>query len=160
MSCLEPGEAIETTRFILPVRLDEAALALEDIIPSLINTADGKGDCRAVAAITDKLESCVFEQSVLPSVPEPGGPIIALEGEDSTEAVLDSWLAKGTVLGADGYHGVFVAFMEVMRRPLQGSWTVQTMTVMGTKQSVPSLLEELQHEVCDAEEYSRIGRIF
>jgi hypothetical protein len=151
MSCLKPGEAIEVTRFILPVRLNEAALALEDMIPSLINNADGEGDCRAVAAITDKLESTIFEQSVIPSMPEAGGPIMALEGEDSTEAVLDSWLAKGSVLGADGTHSVFVAFMEVMRRPLQGSWTVQTATVMGTKQSVESLLEELEVESSYAE---------
>lgn len=145
MACLGPGEAVETSGLVLPVRLDEAAYALEDLVPSLVN-ASGVGDCRAVAAITDRIESCAFEQTFIESVPAIDSPIIALEGADTNEAVLDSWLAKGTVLGADGGYTVFVAFMEVMRRPTQGCWVASSITIMGTKQSVRSLIEEMELE--------------
>jgi hypothetical protein len=144
MSCLEPGKSVEATGLILPVRLDEAALALEDIVPRLVNAAADTGDCRAVAAITDKFESCTFEVNEIESIPDAGGPIMPLEGEDSTAAQLDTWLAKGTLLGEDLSYTVFVVFLEVMRRPGQGSWSAQAATVMGTKQSVESLLAELE----------------
>jgi hypothetical protein len=97
-------------------------------------------------AITDRFESCGAEEIHVESVPEAGGPIMPLAGAETTAAILDSWLAKGTVLGEDGDYSVFVVFLDVMRRPLQGSWTVQTMTVLGTRQSVPSLIEELEIE--------------
>jgi hypothetical protein len=145
MACITPGEAIEATGLLMPVRLDEVALALEDIIPGLVNSS-GIASCSAVMAITDRFESCGCEEIMVESVPEPGGPIMPLEGEKTTAAILDSWVAKGTVLGADGDYSVFVVFLDVMRRPLQGSWTVQTMTVLGTRQSVPALIEELEIE--------------
>ncbi len=143
MACLQPGEAVEANGLILPVRLGEAALALEDIVPHLVNSADSHGTCRAVVAITDKLESCAFEQTTIASIPEVDSPIMPMEGRDSSVAVLDSWVAKGSLLGADGTHSVFVAFMDVMRRPFQGSWTVTNLTLMGTRQSVASLIEEV-----------------
>jgi hypothetical protein len=146
MSCLEPGRAVEAACFILPVRPDEVALAIEDVVPRLLNATKGVGDCRAVAAITDRFESCVFEQSHIPCLPEAAGPIVPLAGDSASDAVLDSWLAKGTLLGEDGQCSVFVAFLEVMRRPFQGSWTVQTLTILGTKQSVASLLDEIERE--------------
>ena len=65
-------------------------------------------------------------------------------------ADLVSWLAKVTLLGGDGGHCVFVAFVEVMRRSVQASWSVQSITVMGTKQSVGSLLKELDFEAAAA----------
>jgi hypothetical protein len=145
MTCLSPGEALEATSLVMPVRLDEAALALEDIIPRLVNNS-GRSSCRAVMAITDRFESCGCEEIHVESVPHAGGPIMPLEGEETTAAILDSWVAKGTLLGGDGDYSVFVVFLDVMRRPLQGSWTVQTMTVLGTRQSVPSLIEELELE--------------
>lgn len=145
MACLAPGEAIEATDLAMPVRLDEAALALEDIIPRLVNSS-GLGSCRAVMATTDKFESCGCEEIHVESVPEAGEPIMPLEGGETTAAVLDSWVAKGTLLGADGDYSVFVVFLEVMRRPLQGSWTAQTLMVLGTRQSVRSLIEELEIE--------------
>lgn len=146
MSCIEPGQAVEAACFILPVRPDEVALAIEDIVPRLVNSTRGIGDCRAIAAITDRFESCVFEPSYIPCLPDVTGPIIPLAGHSTSGAILDSWLAKGTLLGADGQCSVFVAFLDVMRRPLQGSWTVETVTILGTKQSVESLLQELEHE--------------
>jgi hypothetical protein len=135
---------LEATGLILPVHLGEAALALEDIVPRLVNAASEIGDCPAVAAIVDKFESCTYEETRVESVPDVGGPIMPLEGEDTTAAILDTWLAKGTILGEDCDYTVFVVFLEVMRRPLQGSWSVQAITVMGTKQSVESLLGELE----------------
>lgn len=146
MACLRPGRVIEATRLVLPTRLEEAAIALEDIIPALVNAAEGVGDCRTVAAITDKFESCAFEQTYIESVPDAGGPIMPLEGQGPTRALLDSWLAKGTLLGDDGSVSVFVAFMDVMRRPQQRSWSVETITIMGTKQTLASLFEELQED--------------
>jgi hypothetical protein len=145
MACITPGEAIEATGLVMPVRLAEAALALENMIPGLVNSSE-IGSCRAVMAITDRFESCGCEEILVESVPEAGGPIMPLEGEETTAAILDSWVAKGTVLGADGEYSVFVVFLDVMRRPLQGSWTVQNLTVLGTRQSVPSLIEELEIE--------------
>jgi hypothetical protein len=145
MACLAPGEAIEATNLVMPVRLDEAALALEDVIPRLVNSS-GLGSCGAVMAITDRFESCGCEEILVDSVPEAGGPIMPLEGGETTAAFLDSWVAKGTLLGSDGDYSVFVVFLDVMRRPLQGSWNVQTMTVLGTRQSLPSLIEELEIE--------------
>jgi hypothetical protein len=131
----------------MPVRLVEAALALEDIVPRVVNATRGMGTCPAVVAVVDRFESCTFEEETVPSIPEVGGPIVSLQRGDTTEAVLDTWLAKGTLLGTDGAYSVFVAFMEVMRRPLQGSWTASTLTVLGTEQSVASLLEELELEL-------------
>lgn len=151
MSCLEPGRAVEASCFILPVRPDEVALAIEDLVPHLVNAASDAGDCRAIAAITDRFESCVFEQTYLPCLPDVDGPIVPLDGDPDCGAVVDSWLAKGTLLGQDGRCSVFVAFLDVMRRPFQGSWTVQTVTILGTKQSVQSLLEELEREESWAE---------
>jgi hypothetical protein len=145
MACLDPGRAVESSGLVLPVRIDEAAYALEDLVPSLVNRS-AVGTCRAVAAITDRFESCAFEQTFVESVPDAGEPIRALEGRDTNEAMLDSWLAKGTVLGADGDYTVFVAFMDVMRRPQQGCWSVRTITVMGTRQPVASLLEEIDRD--------------
>ncbi len=144
MACLQPGEALEATGMILPVRLGEAALALEDIAPRLVNDAHAANDCRAVVAIIDKFESCAIEPTHVQSIPDAGGPIISIAGLEPTEAYIDSWLAKGTLLGEDGSYSVFVAFMDVMRRPFQGSWTAQTITILGTRQSVQSLLEELR----------------
>ncbi len=149
MACLAPGQALESTGLTMPVRLEEAALALEDIVPGLVNSS-GLGGCRAVMAIIDRFESCGCEEMHVASVPMPGGPIMPLEGEDSTAAYLDSWVAKGTLLGADGDFAVFVVFLDVMRRPLQGSWTVQTSTILGTRQSVGSFLEELELEAVPA----------
>jgi hypothetical protein len=145
MACLAPGKAIEATGLLMPVRPDEVALALEDVIPRLVNTVGG-GDCPAIVAITDKFESCGGEELHVQSVPEAAGPIIPLEGDATTAAYLDSWLAKGTLLGADGCYSVFVVFLDVMRRPCQGAWTVQTMTILGTRQSVQAHLEELAAE--------------
>jgi len=150
MACLWPGRVIEATRLKLPTRLDEAALALEDIVPALVNASENAGDCRTVAAITDKFESCAFERTYIQSMPDAGGPIMPLEGQAATDALLDSWLAKGTLLGDDGSVTVFVAFMEVMKRPLQPSWTVETITVMGTKQTLASLFEELEEDAAYA----------
>jgi hypothetical protein len=145
MACITPGEAIEATGLVMPVRLEEAALALEDVVPRLIDSA-GRGGCRAVMAIVDKFESCGCEELHVESVPEAASPIMPLEGEDSTAAYLDSWVAKGTVLGEDGTYSVFVVFLDVMRRPMQGSWTAQTMTVLGTRQTVRALLAEIEVE--------------
>ena len=145
MACLAPGKAIEATGLLMPVRPDEVALALEDVIPRLVNSA-ACGDCPAVVAITDKFESCGCEELHIQSIPEAARPIIPLEGDVTTAAYLDSWLAKGTLLGADGSYSVFVVFLDVMRRPCQGAWTVQTMTVLGTRQSVRAHLEELELE--------------
>lgn len=146
MPALRPGQTVEATGLIMPVRMSEAALALEDVVPRLVNAGASRRDTKAIIAIVDRFESSAFEQIYLESAPAAGGPIMPLEGEESTAALLDSWLVKGTLLGDDGQHSVFVAFMEVMRRPLQGSWAVQSISVMGTKQSVRSLLEELEHD--------------
>ncbi|HEX9093167.1 MAG TPA: hypothetical protein VF902_04215 [Coriobacteriia bacterium] len=146
MACLEPGRTVEETRLVLPVRFEEVTEALEDIVPRLVNSTHGVGSCRAVAAIIDRFESCAFEETLLPSLPEVGGPIRPLEGAEGNEAFLDSWVAKGTLLGEDGVYTVFVVFIEVMRRPLQGSWTAHAFTVLGTLQSVGSLIEELKSE--------------
>lgn len=146
MACLEPRRAVEASCFVLPVTLSEAALAIEDEIPRIVNSTKGVGDCRAVAAITDRFEACAFQRTIIESIPDMDSPIMPLEGQGTTQAVLDSWLAKGTLLGEDGRHCVFVAFMDVMRRPFQGSWTVQTITVLGTKQSLQSHLEDVASE--------------
>jgi len=149
MACLQPGQGVEATGLTLPVRLGEVALALEDIVPRLVNAAGCVEGCRAVVAIVDRIESCGAEPMQFESMPDAAGPIMPLEGDESTAAILDSWLAKGTVLGEDGAYSVFVVFMDVMRRPLQGSWTASSVTVLGTKQSVGALLEELEFEaVC------------
>jgi hypothetical protein len=147
MACLDPGKSVEATCFAMPVRLGEAAIALEGLVPRLVNSSAEAGTCGAVVAITDRFESCVYEQTYVESVPGPDTPIMGIHGADTTEAIFDSWLAKGTLLGADGSYSVFVAFMDVMRRPLQGSWTVMTLTVMGTKQSVRSFLEEIAEDL-------------
>lgn len=139
----------------MPVTLPEAALAVEDVIPRIVNSTQGVGDCRAVAAIADRFEACAFQRTIVPSLPDLDSPIMALEGQGSTQAVLDSWLAKGTLLGEDGVHCVFVAFMDVMRRPFQGSWTVQTITVLGTKQSVESHLDEVEGDRASELELAR-----
>lgn len=144
MACLEPGQAIEESRLILPVHFDEVALALEDLVPRIVNSTRGAGDCRAVAAIIDRFESCAFEETLVPAIPDAGGPIRPLEGALSNEAFLDSWVAKGTLLGSDGRYSVFVVFIEVMRRPLQGSWTAHSFTILGTTQTVGSLMDEIR----------------
>jgi hypothetical protein len=150
MACLEPGQAVEAAGLTLPVRLGEVALALEDIVPRLVNASGCVDGCRAIVAIVDKIESCAAEPMRFESMPGPASPIMPLAGEESTETVLDSWLAKGTVLGADGSYTVFVAFMDVMRRPYQGSWTATTASVLGTKQSVASLIEEIAFDMVAA----------
>jgi hypothetical protein len=143
MACLQPGQGVEATGFVLPVSLGEVAIALEDIVPRLVNAAGCVEGCRAVVSIVDRLESCGAEPMQFESMPEAASPIMPLEGDESTAALIDSWLAKGTVLGEDGSYTVFVAFMDVMRRPLQGSWTASSITVLGTKQSVTALIEEM-----------------
>jgi hypothetical protein len=144
MACLQAGQGVEATGFMLPVSLGEVALALEDIVPRLINAAGCVDGCRAVVSIVDRIESCGSEPMQFESMPDAASPIMPLEGDESTAALLDSWLAKGTVLGADGSYSVFVVFLEVMRRPLQGSWTASSVTVLGTKQSAVSLIQELE----------------
>lgn len=144
MACLQAGQGVEATGFVLPVSLGEVALALEDIVPRLINAAGCVDGCRAVVSIVDRIESCGLEPMQFESMPDAASPIMPLEGVESTAALLDSWLAKGTVLGEDGSYSVFVVFLEVMRRPLQGSWTASSVTVLGTKQSVLALIEELE----------------
>lgn len=146
MACLQPGQGVEATGLTLPVRLGEVALALEDIVPRLVNAAGCVDGCRAAVAIVDRIESCGAEPMQFESMPDAASPIIPLEGDESTAAILDSWLAKGTVLGDDGSYSVFVVFLEVIRKPLQGSWTANSVTVLGTKQSVRGLLEELEFE--------------
>lgn len=149
MACLQAGQGVEATGLLLPVRLGEVALALEDIVPRLVNAAGCVDGCRAVVSIVDRIESCGAEPMQFESMPDAASPIMPLEGDDSTAALLDSWLAKGTVLGDDGSYAVFVVFLEVMRRPLQGSWTANSVTLLGTKQSVAALIEELELEaVC------------
>ena len=39
MACLQAGQGVEATGLLLPVRLGEVALALEDIVPRLVNAA-------------------------------------------------------------------------------------------------------------------------
>jgi hypothetical protein len=150
MACLQPGQGVEATGFVLPVSLGEVAAALEDIVPRLINAAGCVDGCRAVVSIVDRIESCGAEPMVFESMPDAASPIMPLEGDLSTAALIDSWLAKGTVLGQDGSHTVFVAFMDVMRRPLQGSWTASSITLLGTKQSVTALIEEMDLETARA----------
>ncbi|MDO8915745.1 MAG: hypothetical protein Q7W16_06650 [Coriobacteriia bacterium] len=146
MACLQPGQGVEATGFVLPVSLGEVAIALEDIVPRLINAAGCVDGCRAVVSIVDRIESCGAEPMQFESMPEAASPIMPLEGDQSTAALIDSWLAKGTILGEDGSYTVFVAFMDVMRRPLQGSWTASSITLLGTKQSALALIEELELE--------------
>lgn len=146
MACLHAGQAVEATGLTMPVRLGEAALALEDVVPRLVNAAGCVEGCRAVVSIVDRIESCGAEPMQFESMPEAASPIMPLEGDESSAAILDSWLAKGTVLGEDGTYCVFVVFMDVMRKPLQGSWTASSVTLLGTKQSVSGLLEELEFE--------------
>lgn len=150
MACLQPGQGVEATGLVFPVRLGEVALALEDIVPRLINASGCVDGCRAVVSIVDRIESCGAEPMGFESMPDAASPIMPLEGDESTAALLDSWLAKGTVLGEDGSYSVFVAFMDVMRRPLQGSWTASAITLLGTKQSAAALIEELELEAIEA----------
>jgi hypothetical protein len=150
MACLQPGQGVEATGFVLPVSLGEVAVALEDIVPRLINAAGCVDGCRAVVSIVDRIESCGAEPMAFESMPDAASPIMPLEGDLSTAALIDSWLAKGTVLGQDGSHTVFVAFMDVMRRPLQGSWTASSITLLATKQSVTALIEEMDLETARA----------
>lgn len=149
MACLAPGESIEATGLVMPVRLDEAMLALEDIVPRLIRDRGADGP-RPVAAIVDRFESCGCEELESATVPGIDTPIMGLAGGEGTDAWLDTWVAKGTVVSDDGEYAVFVAFLDVMRRVGQGSWTAQSVTLLGTRQSVASLISELEVEAAYA----------
>ena len=48
---MEPGQSVEANHLLLPVRLDEAALALEDVVPMVVNACAAVGTCSAIVSI-------------------------------------------------------------------------------------------------------------